>query len=187
MYSLTERSLRDRGGCSAFLHSFAKCLTFSFGVCVVLQQIKLMTGSPAVIVATSVLLRLPFLHVVMLNFFYFLTIITRYMSAYFSQSEACRALCPSGALGILYTQVYQHFRWEGTTPSLDPSSQSSELGCICMWPLLAFFPLMCGIQLLMSAEAYRQEYNQRRMYLLDSQVPVEPFWNFRIRSSSNAR
>lgn len=150
-------------------------LTFHFARCGVLQQIKLMMGSPTAVVAASVLLRLPFVLVAVLNLFYFHAIIFRYVASYITQSDACRSLCPSGALGILYTQVQRdHPRVEGSNPSFDSTNQSDDLnGCICMWPLLAFFPLLLGIQLLMSAEAYRQEYNQRRMYLLDSQVPTQ--------------
>ncbi|XP_026193746.1 uncharacterized protein LOC113147416 [Cyclospora cayetanensis] len=55
----------------------------------------------------------------------------------------------------------------GLTPEEILSSR--EPRCLCTWQLLAYIPWVLGLVALMAFGGYRQEYNQRKRFLLDTQ------------------
>lgn len=56
----------------------------------------------------------------------------------------------------------------GTTPEEVLSQR--EPRCLCTWQLLMYTPWVLGLVALMAFGGYRQEYNQRKRFLLDTQV-----------------
>ncbi|OEH77684.1 guanylate cyclase related protein [Cyclospora cayetanensis] len=56
----------------------------------------------------------------------------------------------------------------GLTPEEILSSR--EPRCLCTWQLLAYIPWVLGLVALMAFGGYRQEYNQRKRFLLDTQA-----------------
>lgn len=56
----------------------------------------------------------------------------------------------------------------GSTPEEVLSQR--EPRCLCIWQLLSYVPWILGLVALMAFGCYRQEYNQRKRFLLDTQA-----------------
>lgn len=58
----------------------------------------------------------------------------------------------------------------GSTPEEVLSQR--EPRCLCIWQLLSYIPWVLGLVSLMAFGCYRQEYNQRKRFLLDTQASL---------------
>lgn len=135
-------------------------------------------------VVVFVVLRLPFVVAAVINLCLLVMIVSRYVISFYGQSVWCRETCFKAGQSVLrFSDSWgaQHIASvrgstladsfaAGASAFASDAATMDEKHCLCVWNLITYAPVLLGIQALAGFVGYRMEYNQRKRFLLDSQV-----------------
>lgn len=135
-------------------------------------------------VVVFVVLRLPFVVAAVINLCFLVLVVCRYVISFYGQSAWCRETCFKAGqttlrssdswgsqhiAGVRGSTLARSFL-AGASAFAGDAATTDEKHCLCVWNLITYAPVLLGIQALAGFVGYRMEYNQRKRFLLDSQV-----------------